>query len=625
MRRRQAQSGLAPTRSEVTNRWKCSIVDNMKKKFILLLLFFFSFVAVGLCKDLRFDISLDDASISVGESTQLKLVFNGKSVPPLDIPKREGLNIEYRGPSTVMSFVNGKMSKTITHIYSLIPLKEGSFRIGPFRFSYKGNNYSSNSVVLNVSSGKYPANVNSSAPPSGSRLNEYVFLELEIPRNEIYVNEEFPVTVKLYASRFSLQDIQYPELESNGVTFEPFSKPKQYRQFLKGMRYEVIEFKTKGVAIKPGRFDIGPATLPATLVVKSRRRRGGVFGDDFFGDDFFDNFFGNYDLKKIMLSSNKVSVNVLPLPEKGMPKQFDGAVGSFDMQVSVSPRSVKVGDPITIEAVVSGYGNLNMVKAPKLVSTDGFKIYDPQAEIKGNRKIFEQVILPVKPGIESVPPVVFSYFDVNSGKYKVIKKGPFNITVEKSGGGTLKIVSSADNENKNVVYDEVLGRDIAFIKEVSNLKPVKKPLVFSKIYWAVNIVMVFLFIAANVILSYNRRIRSDIRYARKKMAFPKARKHYAELKRILKKGDTASFYDKAFFLVREVLGDLFHLPSRGMTIDVVKRLRDNGKISGGLYKKIERIFEECDMARFAPSSDLNIKEAFKVVSDILSELNKVKR
>ncbi len=393
--------------------------------FSIFISVFLSFITEAYAKDIKFEINVDSTSIPIGSSTRMNLTFNNtQNIPAPELPQVDGLDIRYVGPSTMMSFVNGKMSSSITHIYTLIPLKEGSCHIGPFTFKYKGDSYTSGEIKINVTSAGQTTQYQRGLPSGGQSqisqtqkdsIDDYVFLTLETDKNEIYVNELVSLQIKFYISRFNVRDIQYPEISHEGFSLEDFDKPKQYQQVINGVRYEVLEFNTKYFATRPGELVIGPAELECSLLSrsKSRRRRTSSLFDDFFGDSFFDDFFGNYERHPIKVKTPKINIRVLGLPEEGKPEGFNGALGNFKFSITAEPREITVGDPITLKMTVKGKGNLNTVSSPQLSSNEGFKVYDPGVKQEGNVKTFEQIIMPTTEKVTKIPVITFSYFDMD--------------------------------------------------------------------------------------------------------------------------------------------------------------------------------------------------------------------
>ena len=114
-----------------------------------------------------------------------------------------------------------------------------------------------------------------------------------------------------------------------------------------------------------------------------------------------------------------ITVKVKPLPEQGKPKEFNGAVGAYNMDVSIKTQHVKTGDPITLSMSVYGEGNIQTINEPLLVLNNAkdFKLYPAESntqitnreELIRGRKVFSKVIEPQKTDLKSIPAVVFSF------------------------------------------------------------------------------------------------------------------------------------------------------------------------------------------------------------------------
>jgi len=86
---------------------------------------------------LAFEITTDQPRINVGGSLQLNLIFRGtQSISAPRIPDINGFKVNYLGPATRMSIVNGQISTSITHMYRIFATNTGKFQIGPFEIDY---------------------------------------------------------------------------------------------------------------------------------------------------------------------------------------------------------------------------------------------------------------------------------------------------------------------------------------------------------------------------------------------------------------------------------------------------------------------------------------------------------
>jgi hypothetical protein len=126
-----------------------------------------------------------------------------------------------------------------------------------------------------------------------------------------------------------------------------------------------------------------------------------------------------------------VRLKVKPLPAKGKPAAFSGAVGRFILDVDVNPLKVAVGDLITVKSRVRGEGYMEDILAPRVVAGRHFKIYDaraPATEDKQGARVFEQTLIPQDTNALSIASVSFSYFDTGTGTYRTLKRGPFRLS-----------------------------------------------------------------------------------------------------------------------------------------------------------------------------------------------------
>lgn len=588
--------------------------------------------SISFAKDINFDITVDQAKISLGQPFQLNLEFNDtQDIPSMELPGMEGLQSRYLGPSTRMSVVNGRVFSSVTHIYNLIPLKIGTYKIGPFKFDYKGNSYISNSLNVEAIEAQAQAdNQDSSDSAASQDINSRVFLIIQAGKNMVYLNEVIPLSIKLYVNKLTVRDIQYPVLSHEGFSLGAFERPKQYEEVLGGINYQVVEFNASLFGLKPGEFRLGPANLECNLLAKKQARRRSASGfDDLFGSDMFEDFFGQYQAYPLNLKSADIPLTVLALPEEGKTTDFNGSVGDFEMEASISPSEVKAGDPVTLRAGVRGSGNFNTVTIPKIETGNNFKVYEPQVKQEARQKDFEQVIIPLDESIREIPALRFSFFNPDTGKYQTILKGPFPLNVlAPDKREDFKIIDShASAVLTSAEKEEKLGRDIVYIKpEAGKLSKQGEYLYKNKTFLLLQ-VFPFLFFSVIYIQELrSRRLKTDLRYARKLSAPKKARTGLNKAGNYLSQGRNKDFYDTLFSSLREYLGDRFHLPSQAITIDIIDAVLKPKGASIETLNKLRDIFNDCDTARYSSleSSAEDMKLALRKLEEVIDYFQKAK-
>ena len=578
--------------------------------------------ALASAKAAKFEISLDKGRIAIGETAQLALTFyDTQSMPAPDIGNIDGLEIRYVGPSSMMTVLNGQVSTSISHMYTVLPLRTGKFQIGSFSFKYKGDEYTSNTVLLEATEEKVMPQAQAPvSPPEQINLEDRIFLTLTVDKTAAYVNELIPVTVKLYVNRLNVSDIQLPTFSQEGFSKIEFKEPKQFRENVGDVIYDVLEFKTNIFGTMPGDYRLGPAKIKCNLVERKVGPRGNR--DDFFGNDsLFEDFLTRYEKHPIELKSRDVQLIISPLPTQGRPKDFSGAVGDYQFIFEAGPTKVKVGDPIMLRMTINGTGNFNTVFIPKLDDTAGFKVYEPEIKTEDNRKSFKEVLIPETDKVKEIPRAVFNYFDTNKKEYRTITQGPVAIQVEKGKEEAPSQVVGPIATASTLQQPEELARDIIYIKESPGKWREKGYEVYRKKSILMMVPLPFLFLAALYALQWRmNRMRRDAVYAGRIAASRLAKKGIKDLRHQMKTGDPKVFYENLFNVLQSYLGNKLNIPPAGITRDVADSILVSRQADPEISGKVRRLFDTCDEARFAFSQT----DATKTKDD-LNDLEEVIR
>ncbi len=585
-------------------------------------------------EDVSFEATVDRTKVSLGASVRLNLSFYGaKDVSVSELPDIDGFNWRYLGPSRRISIVNGKSFSSVTHIYALTPLKAGTFGIPSLSVQYKGQTYTSKPILIKVVQAPLSQPLAAQQPgqqDSEARdLKDRVFLIMQVDKGKAYVNEIIPLTIKLYVNKLAIRDIQYPQFVHQGFSVDEFAEPKQYQGLLNAIAYDVIEFNTNVFGTHPGELILGPAELRCNLMIRGQRRRGSVFGGSFFSSDFFNRFsWLNYEKYPLNLKSADIPVTIMPLPPENVPADYSGAVGNYRFFVEASPKQVKVGDPITLKMTVSGRENFKTVNIPSLNFGDDFKLYDPDIRQDKETKTFEQVIIPKSDAVKEIPKIRFSFFDPKSGTYKTIVKGPIPIKVNPlARGEELRVFELPAGGKMPFRKKEILGRDIIYIKDTpGRLSRNGQFLSEDRIFIAIQFIPLLGIIFTLIFHKRRERIKTDIRYARRLRAPGEARKNLRQARRFLDLKQSDKFFDVVFKTLQEYLGDKFHLPTAGITSNIVEDFRSGKIIDERLLNMLEGCFGNCDRARYAPASitEGQMINTFELLEEIIDALEKAK-
>src|SRR2546430_3081837 len=358
---------------------------------------------------------LNNSETLLGQPVQLEIQITGApdAEAPEEIPA-DGLEIHRTGSSQRIEMRNLKLTSSVIYDYTILPLRAGRFTISPQTIRAGGKLLQTPQLILNVadlpgrSSGGQPSRGAPSQPASASEL---VFAELIVPKKVAYVGEIVPVQIRMgFDARVHPRMVEPPEITGQGFTAQKLQQSGENLETIDGRPYEVATFKTAIAAARAGKFEIGPAKAKVQVVVPRTRsaprsRARSPFDlfdlDDPFSDPFFANPFSQLaERREVEIKSEPVALEVKPLPPNPLPS-FSGAIGNFAMATDAKPKSVQVGDPITVTTTISGRGNFDRVNAPLIEDERGWHKYPPSSKFKqddevgiSGTKTFETVLSP---------------------------------------------------------------------------------------------------------------------------------------------------------------------------------------------------------------------------------------
>ncbi len=395
---------------------------------------------------------LNSSEAVAGETVQLEIRVTGaRGARPPDEIMVDGLEIHRTGTSQRIEMNNFSLTTSVVYDYTVMPLRAGTFIIPPQTIRVGNNSLRTPALTLNVadSSGR-SSGARSGRDVQAAGANNLVFAELIVPSKTAYVGEIVPVQIRMgFDPRARPRLIEPPEITGQGFTAQKLQEAAQNTETIAGRPYEVVTYKTAIAAARAGRFEIGPVQAKAQIIVPRRpsaprsrpRSPFDLFDeDDPFSDPFFANPFSQFgERREVEIKSEPVTLEVKPLPPNA-PPSFSGAIGNFTMATDAKPRTVQVGDPITVTTTISGRGNFDRMNGPLLEDERGWHKYPPSSKFKqddevgiSGTKTFETILSPNEKK-QSLPPLAFSYFDPVKGHYVTLHSEQIPINVE---GGTV--------------------------------------------------------------------------------------------------------------------------------------------------------------------------------------------
>jgi len=390
------------------------------------------------------ELSADETS--VGTPVQLQVRIDGTTnviMPPsIDVA---GLDARMAGRSNSIQVqvINGRLTTSSSYAYTIVPMREGTFEIPSIEITVDGKKQRTapQKLVVQPGTGNAGSAGIATAPPAGqsprSRARatgddgKMYFGEVLVPKKSIYVGEVVPVDVRFYFNEqgsFRLTG-QEPQVSGEGFTVEKFSPPRQTEEVVGDTTYHVLSFKTAITAVKSGELETPKASLPAIARVPSSAAPPAM-------NDIFSQMFGGQGLseeQEIKVESTPEGIRVKGLPAAGRPDSFSGAVGEFTLAASTDATKAAAGDPVTLKTAITGRGNFSGMGEPKLVDTDGWRVYPPTDKFEksdtlglSGTKTFETPIVAQEPRTHT-PVAEFSYFDPAKEKYFTLRSEPIAV------------------------------------------------------------------------------------------------------------------------------------------------------------------------------------------------------
>lgn len=552
-----------------------------------------------------------------------------------------------KGTSSSVSIVNGKVSKSSksSFTYILLPKKTGTFTLPAATATVKGETISSKSITIQVvqngagqSSGSSSSSGGSGSSSNGSGSSssreaasgEDVFMRLNLSKTNVVVGEPITATLSLYqrANIVGFENARFPSFD--GFWSQETETPSNiefHRESLGDNIYNAAVLRRYVIIPqKSGNMTIDPAEIVCLINVLRPGRSSGSIFDSFFGEE--------YVTVKKRVSTRAVTVKVSPLPA-GAPASFSGGVGNYSISARLSKDSLKVHDAASLIVTVSGKGNVSLIEAPKLSFPPDFETYDVKTTQNTDKsgttgsKTFEYPFIPRSYGDFTLPPLKYSYYDVNSKKYATVSTDSLRIKVAKGNQTATTTLEPGQNQltvdRKGV---KNLGEDIRFIRtKAPSFTEDKGFLVGRPLYW---IILALLALAAFAIWLTMRKaaaMRADVRGTKNRKATKMALKRLKLAGEFMSKGLQTAFYEE---LHRALLGFV----SDKLSMDMAEQNKENiaaalasRGISEGLANEFTDLLDACEYARYAPSTgseqmSAHYEKAVDVITAIDSNMKK---
>jgi len=520
------------------------------------------------------------------------------------------------GPSQATSFssINGRTAYKLTYTYIIQPTVKGTFTISSASITYDGQIIKSNTVRISVSDA-----ILIPEDPDDPRYvaSQNIHLVAEISNTNPYVGESISVVYKLYVNigKVNVQNTR----EVSSPSFNGFwNQSMDVKNWVakngtyggKPHRYVVVR-KTVLIPHKAGKLVIDPMEMEITAGIPIGRR------------DFFGNMLMN-DINFTLTSGRKI-IGVKELPSENKPFNFTGAVGEYEFNVTTNKTNLNANESAQIKVELSGKGNLKLVKLPGFETPKGLEKYEPEhkEEIKttlsGLRgKVYDQyAVVPQFRGKFKIPGVTFSFFNPKEEKYYTVNTEPLILNALQG-----KVVSNGENVSSNKQTVVGTESDIRYIHLKSDFVSMdKKADFFGSDLFYVLLILPLLSIPLGIFIGKKKRERDgDIVGNKRRKADKLARKYLSQAKKKL--GKKEDFYIALEKALHNYLKAKLHVETFDISKDRIAEILQNRKVNEQTIEEFKMVLNNCDYARYAPSTDVMMKEEYDKAKEVIAKIDK---
>jgi len=551
------------------------------------------------------------SQVSVGEQFRLTYTVNTQDVGEFragNIPDAlEVLIGPNRSTQSSFQMINGhtSSSSSITFTYIVAASKNGTYTIPPAHIQVGGKTIASKPLTIKVTGtsvgggGAQSSRRQNNEPElrdAGSHISgSDLFIKVSANKRRVYEQEPILLTYKVY-TLVSLTQLRgdMPDLKGFHTQEVPLPQQKSFKlETVNGRPYRTCTWSQYVMFPQmSGKMQIPSITFDGIVVQQNRNI------DPF--EAFFNGGSGYVEVKKKIVAPG-VEIQVDPLPDR--PANFSGGVGQFSVSAQLNKTVTKANDPVSLRVIISGTGNLKLIKEPVVEFPKDFDKYD--AKITDKTKlttnglegsmIYDILAVPRHQGKYEIPPVEFTYYNTATHKYETAKSEGFTLQVEK-GSGAASVSDFTGQEDL-----QLLGKDIRHIKTGDTRQHALDDFFFGSTgYWISLVVLALIFISLFIIFRQRAIENANIVKQRGKKANKVATKRLKKAARLMTDNKPGEFYDEVLRALWGYVGDKLNIPVEQLSHDNISQRLAERQVEESTISEFMGALDECEFERYAP-------------------------
>ena len=556
--------------------------------------------------------------VAVGEQFRLSYTVNTQDVSnfrPGEFPDAfDVLMGPSRSSQSSFQIINGhtSQSSSITFTYILVAVKNGTFTFPAAHITADGNNIASGPLKITVS-----GQAQGGQQGGGQHQPSALFIKVSANKKRVHEQEPILLTYKV----FTLVDLtqlegKMPELNGFHTQEVPLPQQKSFKiEQVNGRPYRTVTWSQYVMFPQiTGKLKIPSITFNGIVVQQNRNV------DPF--EAFFNGGSGYVEVKK-QIQAPGIEIEVLPLPNR--PANFSGGVGQFNISAQLENSEVKANDAVKLRVVVSGVGNLKLIKQPVVEFPKDFDRYDAKVTDKSRlttngvegSMIYDFLAVPRHQGKYDIPPVEFTYYDVSSNSYKTVKTESFTLNVQKGEGGSSTMSDYTGQEDL-----KLLNKDIRYIKSGGADQHAIDDFFFGSTgYWVALAVLALVFVSLFVIFRQRAIDNADIVGKRAGRANKVATKRLKKAARLMKENKPSDFYDEVLRALWGYVGDKLNIAVEQLSRENISQQLEARQVSADTIQQFIGAIDECEFARYAPGdAQGNMNKVYDAAMNAITQI-----
>ena len=576
--------------------------------------------------------------VAVGEQFRLSYTVNTQDVSDFrvgDLPDAfEVLMGPSRSSQSSFQIINGhtSQSSSITFTYIVVAVKNGTFTIPAAHITAEGKSVSSSQLKITVSGqaqsgqggGQRQQQMQSQPRAAGTPISgSDLFIKVSANKKRVHEQEPILLTYKV----FTLVDLtqlegKMPELNGFHTQEVPLPQQKSFKiENVNGRPYRTVTWSQYVMFPQiTGKLKIPAITFNGIVIQQNRAV------DPF--EAFFNGGSGYVEVKK-QIQAPGIEIQVDPLPQR--PAGFSGGVGRFNISAQLDNSEVKANEAVKLRVIVSGIGNLKLIKQPVVEFPKDFDRYDAKVTDKSKlttngvegSMIYDFLAVPRHPGKFEIPPISFIYYDTGSNSYKTVKTEGFTLDVQKGSGGSSSMSDYTGQEDL-----KLLNKDIRYIKTGNTTQHDDSQFFFGSTgYWLSLAVLALIFISLFIVFRQRAIENADIVGQRAGRANKVATKRLKKADRLMKENKPSEFYDEVLRALWGYVGDKLNIPVEQLSRENISQRLGVYQVSDDTISQFIGAIDECEYARYAPGDPKgNMNKVFEAAMTAITTIeNNVKK